>query len=196
MDRTHEKELPEGYVEIYSVDAKDKKTVIKLNIAALAISAVLLLIPFLWMGIPFRAIGENFLFLPIMFGSMIVYLILHELVHGLAYKLLTHEKLKFGLTTSVAYCGVPDIYVYRKVALISLLAPFTVFGVLFLLGTILLWGSFAGFLSALLFAIHFGGCAGDLYDTWLYLTRFRDPATLMRDTGPKQTFYIQKPREF
>ena len=28
-----------------------------------------------------------------------------------------------------------------------------------------------------------------IYDTWLYLTRFTDLKTLMRDTGPKQTFY-------
>lgn len=38
--------------------------------------------------------------------------------------------------------------------------------------------------------LHIGGCAGDLWDTWLYPTRFRDPATLMNDIGPKQTFYL------
>lgn len=196
MKRTFERELPEYYVEIFTVDAKDKKTVVKLNIAALAVSLLLLLIPLLWMGIP-RWRMEHFILFPlIMLGSILVYMVLHELVHGIAYKILTHEKLTFGLTLSVAYCGVPHIYVYRKTALISLLAPFTVFGIIFLLGMIIFWGTAAGFLCGILFAVHVGGCAGDLYDTWLYLTRFKDPATLMRDTGPKQTFYIQKPREF
>lgn len=196
MKRTFERELPEYYAEIFTVDAKDKKTVIKMNIAATVISLLLLLIPLLWMGIPRLNIAHPIVFPLIMLGSILVYMVLHELVHGIAYKILTHEKLTFGLTLSVAYCGVPHIYVYRKTALISLLAPFTVFGIIFLLGMIILWGTAAGFLCGILFAVHVGGCAGDLYDTWLYFTRFKDPATLMRDTGPKQTFYIQKPREF
>ena len=41
-----------------------------------------------------------------------------------------------------------------------------------------------------LFSIHFGGCVGDLYVIGLFLFRFRDPRTLMNDTGPKQTFYV------
>ena len=40
--------------------------------------------------------------------------------------------------------------------------------------------------------IHIGGCVGDLYDAALYLFRFRDPLTLMRDTGPKQSFYLRE----
>ena len=46
--------------------------------------------------------------------------------------------------------------------------------------------------AVILLGLHIGGCAGDLYDTRLYFTRFRDPMTLMRDTGPAQTFYVKK----
>lgn len=193
MEKNFERELPAGYEEVFSFDAKDKKTVIRMNIAAIVISFALLLIPIVWMGIPRSVIEHLLLFLIVMIVSIAAYLVLHELVHGIAYKLLTHEKLTFGITPSVAYCGVPHIYVYRRAALISLLAPFTVFGIIFLLGMILLWGTFAGYLFGVLFAIHFGGCSGDLYDTYLYLTRFKDPMTLMQDTGPKQTFYLPEP---
>lgn len=195
MEKNFERELPEGYVEVFSFDAKDKKTVVKMNVIALAVSLALLLIPLVWMGVPRWAIAHPFVFPLILIPSIAVYMIMHELVHGIAYKLLTHEKLTFGLTTSVAYCGVPDIYVYRRAALISLLAPFTVFGIIFLLGMIIFWGTAAGYLFGILFAVHIGGCAGDLYDTWLYLTRFKDPLTLMRDTGPKQTFYLPEVEE-
>lgn len=195
MNNNFERELPEGYSEVYSIDAADKKIGLRLNIAALAVSLILLLIPLVWMGVPRFASGHMLLFIVLLLGSIIVYLVLHELVHGIAYKLLTHEKLTFGLTATVAYCGVPDIYVYRRAAMISLLAPFTVFGILFLLGTIVFWSSLAGYIFGILFAVHCGGCAGDLYDTFLYLTRFRNPKTLMRDTGPKQTFYLPEPEE-
>ncbi|MBR5044032.1 MAG: hypothetical protein IKX66_01680, partial [Clostridia bacterium] len=45
------------------------------------------------------------------------------------------------------------------------------------------------FAFLVLFAFHFGGCVGDLYDTVLLLFRLKGKL-LMRDTGPMQTFYI------
>ena len=63
----------------------------------------------------------------------------------------------------------------------------------FLLPAVLCTDVWNRFYAALLLALHLGGCIGDLYDAWLYLFRFRDPATLMQDTGPKQTFYVKEP---
>ena len=48
--------------------------------------------------------------------SLVLYLVLHELVHGAVYKALTHQKLTFGFTLTVAFCGVPDVYTSRKTA--------------------------------------------------------------------------------
>ena len=188
----YETELPEGYEEVYTVDAKDKKTAIVMNIVATAV-AMAFIVSALFIIRPFKNMDDFSLAAYLVFiASMIGYIVLHELTHGAAYKLLTGRKLTFGMTLSVAYCGVPDIYVYRTAALISLLAPFVVFNVVFLAAALSFtnpwWRTFAW----MQFGLHFGGCAGDLYDTWLYLTRFRDPKTLMRDTGPKQTFYQKK----
>ena len=125
--------------------------------------------------------------------AMLLYIILHELVHGIAYKLTTRCKLTFGLTLTVAYCGVPEIYVYRKTALISLLAPFLLFLPVFGTPIFLLENAWDKIYAAFLLGLHIGGCTGDLYDTYLYLFKFRSPDTLMRDIGPKQTFYIKQP---
>ena len=70
-----------------------------------------------------------------------------------------------------------------------MLAPFTVFSAVFIAGMILIHGDYYKILCAFLFSAHFGGCVGDLYGTLLFLFRFRSPDTLMRDTGPEQTFY-------
>ncbi len=188
-----EETLPEGYKLVKTVDVKDKKTVIIMNVAAALVAAALIAAAFFIFD-PFADFhGEHFLLRElVLIVSMLVYIVAHELTHGAAYKLLTHRKLTFGMTLSVAFCGVPDIYVYRTAALIALLAPFTVFTVLFGLLIFLMPGNFDKFLASLLFAVHFSGCVGDLNDTFLYLFRFRDKTTLMNDTGPKQTFYVKE----
>lgn len=192
MDRTFEKELPEGYKEIFTVDATDKKLGLWLNIAAvvimltLGIAGYLIIRPQNWYD------NLSILRDVVVLLCMFAYIVLHELTHGAAYKLLTGEKLSYGFTATVAYCGVPNIFVYRKTALISLLAPFTVFSIVFLAAAVLIPGEWNKLYALILFAIHFGGCAGDLYDTYLFLFKFKDPATLMRDTGPKQSIYLNK----
>ena len=188
--KNYESELPENYKAVFVVDATTKKFNILMNLAALVLMLVLIIPAFLIIQ-PFKGLTEISPFSIIVFVvAMLAYIVLHELVHGAAYKLTTGHKLSFGITATVAYCGVPDIYIYRKASLIALLAPFAVFSIFFALTTVLISAPVEKFLSAVLFAIHFSGCIGDLYDTVLYLTKFKDPKTLMRDTGPKQTFYL------
>jgi hypothetical protein len=186
-----EAELPAGYREAFVIDAKnDKKLLLWMNLIVIVVMAVFVAAGFAWLR-PFEhfesfSIGAMIWFL----AAMIVYVVLHELVHGAAYKALTGQKLTFGLTLTVAFCGVPEIYVYRRASLIAVLAPFAVFTVVFGAAAALLPTAWDRFYAALLLAIHTGGCVGDLWNTLLYLTRFRDPRTLTRDTGPVQTFYL------
>ena len=190
------RELPEGYREARVVDAKEKKTSVILTLSSIALTA-LAFVPvavFCDFEAVFNALKEKTAVVPyfVFLFSMVIYVILHELIHGAAYKALTHQKLTFGFTLTVAFCGVPDVYTSRKTALIALLAPFVTFTVIFipllvwLHGVNMVFYAFAG----ILFAIHFGGCIGDLYMTCLLLFRYKDPRTLMNDTGPKQTIYL------
>ena len=191
------KELPDGYQPAKTVDVGEKRFAILMNLAATLLTAVVGVGGFFlkFAGDPGSAIPdlsnvwlfEGWLFAILV--SLIVYLVLHELTHGIVYKILTGEKLTFGLKLSCAFCGVPDVYVTRKTALLALLAPFTVFSVAFLVPFFLLSGLLS-FSFLVLFSLHFGGCAGDLYDTFLLLFRLKGNL-LMRDTGPRQTFYIR-----
>ena len=122
---------------------------------------------------------------------LIAYIIGHELTHGLAYRLMTRHRITFGISAASATCGVPDIFVYRKAALIALLSPFLLFTAIFLIPCFLCTGVLDRFYAFLLLALHLGGCAGDLYNVFLYLVWFRSPDTLMLDTGPRQTFYVR-----
>ena len=204
--KTYETELPQGYVEAKVIDAKSKTVGIVLNVIAAVVMVVTLVVTWfalfgrydenfidIWKNhILFENIWANTLRAAIFAIAIVAYIVLHELTHGLMYKLLTKQKLTFGLTLTVAYCGVPNIYVYRKTALLSLLAPFTVFLPVFLVPMFFLNNNLDIILFAFMLGLHVGGCVGDLYDTFLFLFKFRSPDTLMQDTGPKQTYYIKQ----
>lgn len=189
MKKTFEHELPEGYKPVYEIDAKNTKTAILLNIVAFAVAGICIYLSFLIVRPTDFFDNYSFGRAVIFIVAMLLYIVLHELVHGIAYKVLTKQKLTFGLTLSVAYCGIPDIYVYRSAALTALLAPFVLFIPVFILPAVFLPDAWDKFYCLILLSLHLSGCSGDIYDTLLYLFRFKDKTTLMRDTGPKQTFY-------
>lgn len=192
--QTFERAIPEGYREVYHIDAANKKTGLLLTLGSLLIAACLIFFFFLSvdsLSIDLRNLMKyNLVFLVV----MLAYVILHELTHGAVYKALTKEKLRFGITWSAAFCGVPDIYTYRDTALKSLVAPLVLFSVILLPLLIWLYRVDAGWylVAGLIFSLHISGCIGDLYMTALLLTKFKDPATLMRDTGPEQWIYGKK----
>ena len=196
-EKTFEKELPEEYKEVFHLDARNIKFGIIFNAIALLVTIIVtvIAIALLALGNVSISIGANLLVAYIvLMVSMIAYIVLHELVHGIAYKSLTGEKLTFGMSWSCAFCGVPNIYTYRRTALISLTAPLIVFSVIFIaLAAVLYFVSPVYYLIvSFLFGLHLGGCSGDIYVTILFLTKFKDKSTLMKDTGPEQFFYVKE----
>ena len=196
--------LPEGYSADKIIDAKDKKTVILMNLfGVLLMIAAFLLLAFLKSEetlsllnrpeeeTPLSFLLKELLFLGIFLAGNILYMVLHELTHGAVYKAFTRQKLKFGFTGFVAFCGVPNGYVNKKTALCAVLAPFVLFSLIFLPLALCLKDGAVCLLFNLLFSAHFGGCVGDLACAFLLLTKY-DGAVLMNDTGPKQTFYVKK----
>ncbi|MBQ8323185.1 MAG: DUF3267 domain-containing protein [Clostridia bacterium] len=196
-------ELPENYEEVFHIDARNKKTGLIFNLVALIPFAIVLAIvrPTARLDAAAKALlalgfGQYMLrmgiYLLAFVGSLIAYLILHELTHGVVYKAMTKRKLTFGMSWSCAFCGVPDAYVSRKTAIAALIAPFTLFTLVFLPLTIVFAfvDPWLYLLFGLLLGLHLGGCSGDLYMTYLLLFRYKNKALLMRDTGPEQWLYL------
>ena len=194
MSGFFEEKLPDGYTEALTVDANDKKSSFGIMIGASVTAAVLFNAVFFAYVLPrIKEIGNGFNIFKCLglIAAYFVYVVLHELTHGLVYKITTKRKLTIGFKPPAAYCGVPDIYVYRKTSLLSLFAPFTVFSVLFAVLFIVIGDPFTKMLILILFAMHITGCVGDLYGIGLLLFRFKDPATLRKDTGPKLIYYTK-----
>ena len=194
-----EEKLPENYRLVKTVDATKAPFAVVFNLLSLVMMVGAFAVLYFAFGTDVSLIKEQFLTLPdftkilallLLVVGFIVYIVLHELVHGVVYKAFTKRKLTFGVTMTCAYCGVPDVFVYRTASLCALLAPFVIFSIAFIVPMFFLQNTVWFLLLATLFAMHFGGCVWDLYITVLYVFKFRDGKTLMRDTGPVQTFYL------
>ncbi len=188
--------LPEDYKLYKVIDAKNKKTAILLSLLSLVLFVIAFVIVFLIVR-SFKELNFNFerkdlLILYAYILALLVYVVLHELTHGIAYKIFTHEKLTFGLTLTVAYCGVPNLYVNKKTSLISTLAPFVIFNIVFLLPLFFIQSTISLIGFILLFSMHFSGCIGDLWVALLIIFKFNKKDILVNDTGPKQSFYVNE----
>ena len=189
--KNFEYSLPNGYVLAKKMDAADLGFGLILTIGSLLFFAVCIVV----LAIPiftnqdklqsFKPDSLLFILSAYLVGTLI-YMVLHELVHGVAYKSMTGEKLTFGIKWNCAYCGVPNILTYRKTSLVALYAPFVLFSLIFAPITLWAWWySIEVYITmALIFATHISGCIGDLYMGHLLLTKYKDKSTLLNDTGP------------
>ena len=140
--------LPGGYRLAFEVDMKkDKKLVLWVNIAAMAGAAVMA-VPMAFI-VPLRPLfdmsngfGPYFLRFGVLIAASWLYIVLHELTHGAAYKLFSKNKLNFGFNGLFAWCGCRDCFFPETNTSSSPLPPSSC-------------GAFCSVSSAL-FAEHFG----------------------------------------
>ena len=157
--------LPEGYREYKSVDlAKNKSEMLTVNLAALLLGAVMVVPAALLM--PFPKIFDNFVqHLPailLFFASLIIYILLHEAVHGIFMKRYSKVKPFYGLKGIMyAYAGSTAFFDKRSYLVISL-APVVLLGLVLVLLNLLVplgWFWFVYIIQV----VNISGAAGDLY---------------------------------
>ena len=194
-----EEKLPENYRLVKTVDATKAPFAVVFNLLSLVMMVGAFAVLYFAFGTDVSLIKEQFLTLPdftkilallLLVVGFIVYIVLHELVHGVVYKAFTKRKLTFGVTMTCAYCGVPDVFVYRTASLCALLAPFVIFGIAFVVPMFFLQNTVWFVFLAAIFSLHFGLCVNDLYIVLLYIFKFRNGKTLMRKTDSTLTFFL------
>jgi len=178
-------ELPEGYREICAIDLQtNKKLSLFVNGIALAIAAVMVaaMQPFVSFFTLFDA-SDGLMpvllkYLLLLIG-MVVYMVLHELVHGAAMKLSGTQKVRYGFTGLYAFAGSDDYYDKKHYIFIAL-APVVLWGIVLL---ILNFFVPLGFFWVVYFIqiINLSGAAGDLFVTVKFSRMPKD--ILIRDYG-------------
>ena len=124
----------------------------------------------------------------VMLGALIVYMVLHELVHGIAMKLCGTKKVKYGFTGMYAFAGSEDFY-DRKAYIFIALAPVVLWGIVLAVINPLVpvdWFWIVYFIQI----CNLSGAAGDLFVTVRFLRLPRD--ILIRDYGVGMRVYSKE----
>lgn len=182
-------ELPENYKEIREVDLKNnKREFILINIGSLV-----LILPFiiLYMNIE-KSLGFEdglwfSLILILSLVSMFVIIVLHELIHGLFFKVFGKGKLKFGFHGFAVSCSMPTNYFNKTAYLIIGLAPLVLISIVTGILSIIFYNTDYFLLAYVPLAMNFSGAIGDMYVSIILLKSKK--TVLVKDYGVGMKFY-------
>lgn len=177
--------LPEEYREIYSIDLqKNKKLSVLVNALALVIAA-LLTVPMMFIVpiSPLFDMNNGYSPFLIRFATIgiltTLYMVLHEIIHGIAMKMCGTKKVKYGFTGLYAFAGSEDYYDKKSYIFIAL-APVVLWGIV--LGIINIFVPTEWFwVVYIIQVINLSGAAGDLFVTVKFSRLPKD--ILVKDYG-------------
>ena len=187
-------DLPVGYLPLFSIDLqKDTKLSLFVNTLAVVIAALLAIpmhyvVPISALFDMSKGLGPYALRFAVLIILMIVYMVLHELVHGVAMKICGTGKVKYGFTGLYAFACSDDYYDKRSYFFIAL-APVVFWGIVLAILTPIVstqWFWVVYFIQI----SNLSGAAGDLYVTVRFSRLPKD--ILIKDCGVGMTVYAQK----
>ena len=179
-----------GYKECTKIDlVKNKKEALLVNIYGIIIMVVMaVFIPLLIMGgiIEFNLETTFPLFFIVLLISLILYIPLHEIVHGIVLKKYTDEKLSFGWKLVYAYCGSKEAVVDRKEYYAVALAPLFVFSVVFI--SLMVLNPSLSLVWYVMEIMNVSGSVGDIYVS-IKLRKEKSRDILITDSGTDMRFW-------
>ena len=179
-----------GYKECTRIDlVKNKKEALLVNIYGIIIMVVMaVFIPLLIMGgiIEFNLETTFPLFFIVLLISLILYIPLHEIVHGIVLKKYTDEKLSFGWKLVYAYCGSKEAVVDRKEYYAVALAPLLVFSVVFI--SLMVLNPSLSLVWYVMEIMNVSGSVGDIYVS-IKLKKEKSRDILITDSGTDMSFW-------
>lgn len=185
------KALPENYKKILVIDLKkNKKLSFLVNFIAIVIAVVMIIpahfiVPISVLFDMEQGLGNYALRFGVLAVSAVVYIILHELVHGIAMKICGTQKVKYGFTGLYAFAGSEDYYDKRSYIFIAL-APVVLWGVLLAVLTVVVPDEWF-WIAYSIQITNISGAAGDFYVTAKFSKL--SPDILIKDYGLGMTVY-------
>ena len=157
-------------------------------IAIAALVPALFFVPFSALFDMSAGLGAYALRFAVLLVGMVLYIILHELVHGIFMRAISGVGVRYGFTGMYAYAG-SDAYFGKAAYLLIALAPVVIWGVVLAV--------ICPFLPAewfwvvyLIQVVNLSGAGGDIYVTFKFCRLPRD--ILVRDTGVAMTVFGPK----
>lgn len=185
--------LPDGYKEIYSIDLqKNKKMSLLVNLLSIFICIVMavpmhFIVPVTTLFDMEQGLKDYTLRFVVLLVALVLYIILHEAVHGIAMKICGTKKVKYGFTGLYAFAGSDDYY--DKTAYIFIaLAPVILWGVVFAIINPFVPTSWF-WVVYMLQIMNISGAAGDFFVSARFSRLPED--ILVKDYGVGMTVYSE-----
>lgn len=184
-------QLPEGYGLLEHIDLqKDKKlmgTVNGLALAAMVILAAVghFIVPVSTLYTTEDGVGMMWLRIVVLFAGYVIYMVLHELTHGVCMKYYSGAPVKYGFTGMYAYAG-SEAYFDKRSYIVIALAPIVVLGIVLMVINAIVPESWFW----VVYFVQIGnlsGAAGDLYVTARFSKQPDD--ILIQDSGVAMSVY-------
>lgn len=175
--------LPENYQLIDKVDLmQNKKQFTIVNVLSFVIMILMLVIGHLFYSI-FHLFehAEQMIFI---FIGIVIYMVLHEMIHGIFMYYYSKEKPFFGFSEGYAYAG-SHCYYYKKPYLVIALSPIVILGIILLVLNIIFIEYF--WLIYFIQIANISGAAGDLYVSYMFSKLEND--ILIKDIGVSMNVY-------
>ncbi len=186
------KNLPEGWVLHDTIDLKaNKKAFWLVNGLSLLVFGLFILIGWFIVN-PIDAINETAgdIFVPVfvLLGGLVVYVVVHELTHGVFLSAFTKMKPKFGFVGWAAYCGNEGYCDKPRYAVVAL-APLVFWGIVFGMLNVFFHEGIWFWIIWFLQAMNVGGSSGDLYVS-CKLVKYPQEI-LVQDIGTRMQVYCR-----
>lgn len=183
--------LPSGYKQLLSVDlAKDKRLFLLINLGAMLIGVALVIVgAFLC---PFSALFDRTAgeWMPLLRSgvwliALPVYIVSHELVHGLFIRIFSGRRATYKFTLAYASAG-SEAYFGKWPYIVIALSPVVLLGALLAVLCALLPDTWFWVVYAIQI-VNLSGAVGDYFVTARFCALPRD--ILVRDSGTAMTVY-------
>ena len=180
--------LPNGYREVRRVDLmRNRKEAVLVNLLALAITGVMIVLGFLICpSFAEFEVGLHTLFgIVLMSVGIVVYMILHEVIHGVFMKAFSGIRPRYGFTGLYAYAGSDALFCRRQYIVIAF-APVVILGLIITVLTVAFYETAFWYLYVIQI-VNISGAAGDFYVGTLIARATND--VMVRDAGTDMSLY-------
>lgn len=184
--------LPAGYAELAHIDFQhDKKLAVLINALSLVTAAAMIAVAAAC--VPFRLLlgaddSQINLIRPVtLLISILLYTVLHELVHGVFMKLFSGIHADYGFTSLYPYAG-SRAYFSKKYDILISLAPVVILGIVLAILNFAVPADWF-WVVYLIQVVNVSGAVGDVYVTCKICGMPSD--ILVRDAGVSMTVYAR-----
>jgi hypothetical protein len=180
--------LPAGYREIFNIDLnKNKKAAVFINVLA-----VIILLAMVFPMLPVRPFSilsciemASFVRPVVFIGGLVLYLVLHEAVHGFFMWIFSKQKPHFGIKGIYAYAG-SNAFFSKAHYLIIGLSPIIIWGIVLTILCFAVPDEWFWYVY-LIQVMNISGAAGDIYVSVKFCRMPSD--ILVQDSGTAMTVY-------